>query len=127
VALPMDEQRILEEMERVLAADDPRLAAQLASFGRPGVGRLLRSRRARSLLTLAMFAVIAVLIYTMSTLRLGATAHSPRSGNVSGSTSAQPRSTSVNSGSKAPGSARCVATDPPVTCGSWLLVRPGTG
>jgi hypothetical protein len=123
----MDEQRILEEMERVLAADDPRLAAQLASFGQPGVGRVLRSRRARSLVTLAIFAVIAVLIYAMSTLRLGATVHSPRSGNVSGSTSAQPRSTSARSGAKAPSPVRCAATDPPVACGSWMPARPGTG
>ena len=71
MALPMDEQRILEEMERVLAADDPRLAAQLASFGRPGLGYAIRTRRMRSLLTVAMLATVAVLIYAMIAFRLG--------------------------------------------------------
>jgi len=122
----MDEQRILEEMERMLAADDPRLAAQLASFGRPGVGRALRTRRARSLATLAMFAVIAVLIYAMSTLRPGAGVQSPRSGhNVSRSTSAQPRSVSAQPRGKAPSPEQCAATDAPRQCRSWMLVRPG--
>ncbi|HXP20894.1 MAG TPA: DUF3040 domain-containing protein [Streptosporangiaceae bacterium] len=74
----MDEQRILEEMERVLAADDPRLAAQLASFGRPGLGHAIRTRRVRSLLTLAMLATVAVLIYAMIAFRLGGVPHGPR-------------------------------------------------
>src|SRR6185437_1918122 len=59
VALPMDEQRILEEMERMLAADDPRLAARLSAFGQPGVGQVLRTRRAKAVLSLLMVAVIA--------------------------------------------------------------------
>ena len=37
MALSMDEQRILDEMERKLAGDDPLLASRLTSFGRPGV------------------------------------------------------------------------------------------
>jgi DUF3040 family protein len=73
VALPMDEQRILEEMERKLAADDPRLAAQLASFGRPGLGRAIRSRRARSMIVVVMLATVAVMIYAMIAFRLGGT------------------------------------------------------
>jgi hypothetical protein len=75
MALPMDEQRILEEMERMLAADDPRLAARLAAFGQPGVGQVLRTRRARAVLSLLMLAVIAAaaaVIYMMSAFRPGA-------------------------------------------------------
>lgn len=79
MALPMDEQRILEEMERMLAADDPRLAARLAAFGQPGIGQSLRTRRARaalSVLVLVLIAAVAAVIYLMSSLRLGSPAHS---------------------------------------------------
>jgi len=74
VALPMDEQRILEEMERMLAADDPRLAARLAAFGQPGIGQVLRTRRARatlSLMVLVLVAAIAAVIYMMTVFRPG--------------------------------------------------------
>jgi hypothetical protein len=74
MALPMDEQRILEEMERMLAADDPRLAAKLAAFGQPSVVQVLRTRRARAALSLFMLAVIAAaaaVIYLVSALRNG--------------------------------------------------------
>lgn len=74
MALPMDEQRILEEMERMLAADDPRLAARLSAFGQPGVGQVFRTRRAKAVLSLLMVAVIAVaasVIYMMSVFRPG--------------------------------------------------------
>ena len=74
MALPMDEQRILEEMERMLAADDPRLAAKLAAFGQPSVVQVLRTRRARAALSLFMLAVIAAaaaVIYLVSAFRNG--------------------------------------------------------
>jgi hypothetical protein len=74
VALPMDEQRILDEMERVLAADDPRLAARLAAFGQPGFGQALRTRRARatlSVMVLILIAAVAAVIYLMSVLKPG--------------------------------------------------------
>ncbi|HET9895759.1 MAG TPA: DUF3040 domain-containing protein [Streptosporangiaceae bacterium] len=76
MALPMDEQRILEEMERMLAADDPRLAARLAAFGQPGIGQALRTRRGQavlSLVLLAMIAVAALIIYLFSEFKLGTT------------------------------------------------------
>ena len=69
MALPMDEQRILEEMERMLAADDPKLAARLAAFGQPGFGQVLRTRRARatlSVMLLILIAAVAAVIYLMS-------------------------------------------------------------
>jgi hypothetical protein len=70
----MDEQRILEEMERMLAADDPRLAARLAAFGQPGFGQVLHTRRARatlSLMVLVLIAAVAAVIYLMSAFRPG--------------------------------------------------------
>lgn len=73
MALPMDEQHILEEMERVLAADDPRLAARLSSFGQPSFAQLLRTGRARaaiSILALAVIAAVAAVIYMVSAFRL---------------------------------------------------------
>lgn len=74
MALPMDEQRILDEMERMLAADDPKLAARLAAFGQPGFGQVLRTRRARatmSVMVLALIAAVAAVIYMMSSFRPG--------------------------------------------------------
>ena len=61
MALSMDEQRILDEMERKLADDDPLLASRLTSFGRPGLAAVMRSRRARIVLSfLALIAIAAV-------------------------------------------------------------------
>src|SRR6266567_1265689 len=79
----MDEQRILEEMERMLAADDPKLAARLAAFGQPGFGHVLRTRRARatlSIMMLVLIAAVAGVIYLMSTFRPGSagTGHGQR-------------------------------------------------
>jgi DUF3040 family protein len=70
----MDEQRILDEMERMLAADDPRLAARLAAFGRPGLGHVLRTGRARAtaaVIVVAVVVAVGVVVYLMSALRLG--------------------------------------------------------
>jgi hypothetical protein len=72
----MDEQRILEEMERMLAADDPRLAARLAAFGQPGVATVLHTRRARaafSLMTLGLIACVALVIYMVSVFHMNST------------------------------------------------------
>ena len=80
MALPMDEQRILEEMERMLAADDPKLAARLAAFGQPGFGQVLRTRRARatlSIMVLVLIAAVAAVIYLMSSIRTGSPGTGP--------------------------------------------------
>src|SRR5215831_9563855 len=77
----MDEQRILEEMERMLAADDPKLAARLAAFGQPGLGHVLRSRRARatlSLMVLVLVAAVAAVIYMMTAFRPGSAGNGSR-------------------------------------------------
>jgi hypothetical protein len=70
----MDEQRILDELERRLADDDPRLASRLASFGHPRLATAMRSRRARlaaTVLTLLLIAVVAVMVYSMLPFRAG--------------------------------------------------------
>ena len=79
MALSMDEQRMLAEIERRLAAEDPGLAARLSSFRRPGPTMALRSPRVRifgSILTLAVVAVVSLMVYAMIPLR----SHSARMG-----------------------------------------------
>jgi hypothetical protein len=72
MALSMDEQRILDAMERELADDDPLLASRLTSFGRPGVAALMRSRRARivlSFLALVAIAAVSLAVYALTPFR----------------------------------------------------------
>ena len=72
MALSMDEQRILEEMERKLADEDPLLASRLTSFGRPGLAAMMRSRRARialSLLALIVIAAVSLGVYALTPFR----------------------------------------------------------
>ena len=72
MALSMDEQRILDEMERKLADDDPLLASRLTSFGRPGLAALMRSRRARivlSFLALVAIAAVSLAVYALTPFR----------------------------------------------------------
>jgi DUF3040 family protein len=74
MALSMDEQRILEEMERKLADDDPLLASRLTSFGRPGIAVLMRARRVRIMLTFLALVVIAaasLAVYALAPFRAG--------------------------------------------------------
>jgi cytoskeletal protein RodZ len=72
MALSMDEQRMLAEIERRLSAEDPGLAARLSSFRRPGPSVRLRSTRGKvigSLLTIALVAVVALMVYAMVPFR----------------------------------------------------------
>src|SRR5215472_8818715 len=90
----MDEQRILEEMERMLAADDPKLAARLAAFGQPGIGQVLRTRRARatmSAVALVLIAAVAAVIFMMSSLRPSGTTKGPTPRHSAASARAVPR------------------------------------
>jgi hypothetical protein len=68
VALSMDEQRILDEMERNLAADDPRLAARLDAFGQrmPGPMRFQHARTVGGVLALALIAAVTVMVFVVS-------------------------------------------------------------
>jgi Protein of unknown function (DUF3040) len=77
MALSMDEQRMLAEIERRLTAEDPGLATKLASFRRPGPSSGFRTTRGKvigSLCTVFLLAVIALTVYAMIPFR----AHSPK-------------------------------------------------
>ncbi len=72
MALSMDEQRALAEIERRLAADDPGLATCLTAFRRPGPANVLRSPRARivgSLFTVLLVALVSLMVYAMIPFR----------------------------------------------------------
>jgi cytoskeletal protein RodZ len=72
MALSQDEQRMLAEIERRLAADDPGLASCLTTFRRPGPATVLRSPRARiigSLFTVLLVAMVALMVYAMVPFR----------------------------------------------------------
>lgn len=78
MALSMDEQRILDEIERRLAEEDPGLAARLTAFGNPRLAMTLRSRRGRmlaSMIALVTLAVISVAAYAMIPLGMR---HAPK-------------------------------------------------
>jgi hypothetical protein len=68
----MDEQRMLAEIERRLAAEDPGLATRLSSFRRPRPAAGLRSTRGKiigSLCTIVLLAVIGLTVYAMMPFR----------------------------------------------------------
>jgi hypothetical protein len=107
MALSQDEQRMLAEIERRLAADDPGLASCLTTFRRPGPATVLRSPRARiigSLFTVLLVAMVSLMVYAMIPFRAhtlrqsppataGATAHTA----ISAATSSQPDRTHPSS------------------------------
>src|SRR5271168_373619 len=112
MALSMDEQRVLAEIERRLAADDPGLATCLTSFRRPGPATVLRSPRARiigSLFTVLLVAMVSLMVYAMIPFRAHArTPSTPSTVTATGanihSVSAPPAS--ANTSAKASGAAR---------------------
>jgi hypothetical protein len=72
MALSMDEQRMLAEIERRLAAEDPGLATRLSSFKRPGPAAKFRTTRGRiigSICTIVLLAVIGLTVYAMVPFR----------------------------------------------------------
>src|SRR6202021_1640824 len=72
MALSMDEQRMLAEIERRLAAQDPGLATRLSTFRRPGPATGLRTTRGRiigSICTIVLLAVIGITVYAMTPFR----------------------------------------------------------
>ncbi len=72
MALSMDEQRMLAEIERRLAAEDPGLATRLSSFRRPGPAAGFRTTRGRiigSICTVILLAVIGFTVYAMVPFR----------------------------------------------------------
>jgi cytoskeletal protein RodZ len=94
MALSMDEQRMLAEIERRLAAEDPGLAAKLSSFRRPGTAVKFRSTRGRiigSLFTIALLAVVSLMVYAMVPFR----AHGPKSTLTPQTSTSAPAASSV--------------------------------
>jgi hypothetical protein len=88
MALSMDEQRILDEIERGLGSADPLLAARLSSFGFQRTALSLRTRRARvvaSLATLIVVAAMSLVVYSLVPFRAVAERH------TAGPSSASPR------------------------------------
>jgi hypothetical protein len=103
MALSMDEQRVLAEIERRLSAEEPRLATCMTTFRRPGPGIALRSPRARilgSLFTVMLVAMISLMVYAMIPFR---GAHNTRT--PGGEPGSAPGQTSLTaSGGNGPGS-----------------------
>jgi hypothetical protein len=109
MALSMDEQRALAEIERRLAADDPGLATCLTAFRRPGPANVLRSPRARivgSLFTVLLVAIVSLMVYAMIPFR----AHGARSVAPSSATTTSAPS-SVNSAGGSAGTGGTQPTD----------------
>lgn len=99
MALSMDEQRMLAEIERRLAAEDPGLASRLSSFKRPGPAKLRspRSRIIGSVFAIAAALVLSVMVYAMIPFR----AHAP--GNSPGVTDTQATGVASSSAPARPG------------------------
>ena len=109
MALSMDEQRILDEMERRLADDEPRLASRLASFSSPGLSAALRSPRARLITlaaTLAAIAVVALTVYSMMAFRA-----------VGGRGGLPPHGTTATTGQASPAAGSSAAGQPAARTG----------
>ena len=69
MALSMEEQRMLDEMERQLAIDDPKLASRLNAFGgqrMPGTFSSHRARTISGLLALALIAAVTIMMFVLS-------------------------------------------------------------
>lgn len=99
MALSMDEQRMLAEIERRLAAEDPGLATRLSSFRRSGPAAGLRTTRGKivgSICTVVLLAVIGITVYAMVPFRAH-TSKTPsgRLASVQASTSAPVRTGGV--------------------------------
>jgi Protein of unknown function (DUF3040) len=78
MALSMDEQRILDQIERGLASADPALATRMASFGASRRITALRMRRLRlvaSLMTLLVVASVSLVVYALVPFRTVADRH----------------------------------------------------
>jgi Protein of unknown function (DUF3040) len=65
----MEEQRMLDEMERQLAIDDPKLASRLNAFGgqrMPGAFTSHRAKTISGLLALALIAAVTIMMFVVS-------------------------------------------------------------
>jgi hypothetical protein len=124
MALSMDEQRMLAEIERHLAAEEPGLASNLARLRTPGRASIFRSTRARvigSLFTVVVVAMVSLLVYALLPFRSGGrtTGHQPvtisstSAGPGQAKIGAAPGSASKSSSSKTSGVKASTAAQPP--------------
>jgi hypothetical protein len=123
MALSMDEQRMLAEIERRLAAEDPGLAARLSSFKRPGPAVKLRSPRSKiigSLFAVAAALVLSVMIYAMIPFR----AHVPKGATNPQATGGVSASAPVKPVPK-PAAAKPGGVKSTTTAKSGTAVKPG--
>ena len=139
MALSMDEQRMLAEIERHLAAEEPGLATNLASFRKPGRAGVFRSTRARvigSLFTVAVVAMVSLMVYAMLPFRSGGktTGHQPvttsstSSGPGQAKIGAAPGTGTSSGGATKNGTARSAAAAQPSarTATSGRAARPSS-
>ena len=92
MALSMEEQRMLDEMERQLAIDDPKLASRFNTFGQQRTPRIFASQRVKTivgLLALALIAAITVMMFVLSPYGAhhGTTSHTTQRGAANSSLS----------------------------------------
>ena len=90
MALSMEEQRMLDEMERQLAIDDPRLASRFNSFGQQRLPGAFASQRAKTIsgvLALVLIAAVTLMMFVLS----------PYSGHARHDAATQHRSTAPKS------------------------------
>lgn len=116
MALSMDEQRVLAEIERRLTAEDPGLASCMTNFRRPGPAAVLRSPRGRivgSLFTVLLVAMISLMVYAMIPFRGHATRTPANNPQISA-----PGSTSHNEITASIGSSDKTATSPAASAGT---------
>jgi Protein of unknown function (DUF3040) len=121
MALSMDEQRMLAEIERRLADDDPVLAARLTAFRLPRLTFATRSARSRlvaSLLMLVVVGVVSVFVYALIPFRSQGPA---RLGGVHSTASPAHSAFSARNGSNA------ATTGSPGTSGLAKPLGPGAG
>lgn len=99
MALPMDEQRILAEIEQQLSRDDPSLAVRLSSFGRGRADRGPGERR-RGIIRLTALVMIAVFVIGILVAVYAAVLNSqrarPSQGGKGGTTSSAPATGETN-------------------------------
>ncbi len=81
MALSMEEQRILDEMERKLAADDPRLASRFNRFGQqrlPGGFTSARARTISCVVAAALIAAVTIMMFVLSPYGRHSTSPQPK-------------------------------------------------
>jgi hypothetical protein len=124
MALSMDEQRMLAEIERRLAAEDPGLASCLTTFRRPGPATVLRSPRARiigSLFTVLVVAMVSLMVYAMIPFRAHPARNSPAFmpggafSAASGTSAPEMRNASASTSGSAKASTEASASNSPAT------------